>query len=152
MSPSYAEIPMTPHQPARNAPCPCGSGKKFKHCCRNKGFDWLEDEHEQTFREVPLDEETQAILEQQRQKFRQRFGRDMRPHDRLFFDAPPLEHVEHHIVEAMKRAGLDPAFIHAFEQTGLLVSTANQHLIPAADLARWHAAVADYRSRNRAHA
>lgn len=20
----------------RNAPCPCGSGKKFKHCCRRK--------------------------------------------------------------------------------------------------------------------
>lgn len=22
--------------PARNAPCPCGSGKKYKHCCANK--------------------------------------------------------------------------------------------------------------------
>lgn len=21
----------------RNDPCPCGSGKKFKHCCMNKG-------------------------------------------------------------------------------------------------------------------
>jgi hypothetical protein len=21
---------------ARNAPCPCGSGKKYKNCCRNK--------------------------------------------------------------------------------------------------------------------
>jgi hypothetical protein len=20
----------------RNEPCPCGSGKKYKHCCRNK--------------------------------------------------------------------------------------------------------------------
>ncbi len=20
----------------RNAPCPCGSGKKYKHCCANK--------------------------------------------------------------------------------------------------------------------
>src|SRR5262249_35584543 len=23
---------------SRNAPCPCGSGKKYKHCCYNKGF------------------------------------------------------------------------------------------------------------------
>ena len=140
---------MTPRQPSRNAPCPCGSGKKFKHCCRSKGFHWLEDEHGQTRREVPLDDETRAILEQQRQKFRQRFGRDMKPDDHLFFDAPPLEQVEHRLVEAMKRAGLDPAFIHAFEQTGLLVSTDNEHLIPAADLERWHAAVADFRSRDR---
>lgn len=139
---------MTLRQPSRNAPCPCGSGKKFKHCCRNKGFDWLEDEHGQTGCEVPLDCDTQAILEQQCQKFRQHFGRDMEPDDRLFFDAPPLEQVEHRLVEAMQRAGLDPAFIHAFEQTGLLVSTDNQHLIPAADLARWHAAVAEYRNRN----
>ena len=24
---------------SRNAPCPCGSGKKFKHCCYGKGFE-----------------------------------------------------------------------------------------------------------------
>ena len=24
--------PATWHNSARNAPCPCGSGKKFKHC------------------------------------------------------------------------------------------------------------------------
>ena len=25
---------------SRNAPCPCGSGKKFKHCCIHKNIDW----------------------------------------------------------------------------------------------------------------
>jgi hypothetical protein len=25
---------------SRNDPCPCGSGKKFKHCCIGKGIDW----------------------------------------------------------------------------------------------------------------
>jgi hypothetical protein len=64
--------------------------------------------------------------------------------------ASPLEQVEHQLVETMKRAGLDPAFVYAFEQTGLLVSTANQHLIPEADLAEWHAAVARYRAGHRA--
>lgn len=24
-------------QTGRNAPCPCGSGRKFKHCCLEKG-------------------------------------------------------------------------------------------------------------------
>ncbi len=25
------------NQPGRNDPCPCGSGKKYKHCCASKG-------------------------------------------------------------------------------------------------------------------
>jgi hypothetical protein len=25
------------NRPGRNDPCPCGSGKKFKHCCSSKG-------------------------------------------------------------------------------------------------------------------
>ena len=29
---------------SRNAPCPCGSGKKYKNCCYGKGFEWVEDE------------------------------------------------------------------------------------------------------------
>jgi hypothetical protein len=140
---------MSRYRVSRNAPCPCGSGKKYKHCCWGKGFAWTVAEAGQIARTVPLSEEAGAILEQQRQKFRQRFGRDLGPEDLLFFDAPPLEQVEHQLVEAMKRAGLDPAFIYAFEQTGLLVSADNQHLIPEADLAQWHAAVAHYRSRQR---
>ena len=49
----------------------------------------------------------------------------------------------------MKAADLDPAFIHAFEQTGFLVTTDNQHLIPERDLEAWQAAVADFRARTR---
>jgi hypothetical protein len=56
--------------------------------------------------------------------------------------------VEHHLVEAMKRAGLDPAFIYAFEQTGLLVTEDNQHLIPEQDLQAWQAAVTRYNSQH----
>ncbi len=25
---------------SRNEPCPCGSGRKYKHCCISKGIDW----------------------------------------------------------------------------------------------------------------
>jgi hypothetical protein len=35
---------------SRNAPCPCGSGKKYKHCCYGKGF---EDEREPASRQPP---------------------------------------------------------------------------------------------------
>lgn len=29
--------PKSVHKPGRNAPCPCGSGLKYKHCCGKKG-------------------------------------------------------------------------------------------------------------------
>ena len=45
----------------------------------------------------------------------------------------------------MAKAGLDPAFIHAFEKTGLLVSEENRHLIPEIDLEKWEAAVDEHR-------
>lgn len=31
--PAGPSSPPTPPQPGRNDPCPCGSGRKFKHCC-----------------------------------------------------------------------------------------------------------------------
>ena len=135
-----------PHQ-SPSAACPCGSGKPYQHCCWGKGFAWVEDEQGETAREVPLSAEAATLLEEQQQKFRQHFGREPGPDDLLFFDAPPLEHVEHQIVQAMKAAGLHPALIHAFEKTGLLVSEDNQHLIAEKDLQEWHAAVAEYHER-----
>ena len=32
-----AKPPRQPPSPARNAPCPCGSGKRFKHCHGQRG-------------------------------------------------------------------------------------------------------------------
>jgi hypothetical protein len=39
---------------SRNAPCPCGSGKKYKHCCYGKGFDYEEDDHGAIFKSIPM--------------------------------------------------------------------------------------------------
>ena len=53
------------------------------------------------------------------------------------------------MVEGMKAAGLDPAFIYAFEKTGLLVTEQNQHLILEKDLAEWGAAIEEYERKHR---
>ena len=52
------------------------------------------------------------------------------------------------IAEGMKAAGVDPAFVYAFEKTGLLVTEENQHLIPDADLAEWDAAIEEYEAKH----
>src|SRR5262245_22025280 len=35
--PGREEIVVSHQKLSRNAPCPCGSGKKYKHCCYGKG-------------------------------------------------------------------------------------------------------------------
>lgn len=135
---------------SRNAPCPCGSGKKYKHCCYDKGFDFVEDDQGNVLRSVPMPPDMTEIFEKQRQKFIAKFGREPGPNDEIFFDMPPSEHLEHETVESMKRAGLDPAFIYAFEQTGLIVSEDNQDMLTEMQLADWHTAVGEYRAMHSA--
>ena len=49
------------------------------------------------------------------------------------------------MVEDMKKAGIDPAIIHAYERTGRLVTEDNQDLISDEDSAEWHEAIKQYR-------
>jgi hypothetical protein len=134
---------------SRNDPCPCGSGKKYKVCCINKGFEWQEDDQGGVFKSVPMTDEVADVLAKQKQKFIEKFGREPGPDDPVFFDAPPVEQVEFQMVQAMKKAGINPAIIHAFEKTGLLVTEENKHLISDKDLAEWDAAIHEYEENQR---
>jgi len=133
---------------SRKAPCPCGSGKNYGRCCHGKDFEYLVDDDGTIFKSIPMSEEMGEVIEEQKQRFIAKFAREPRPGENLFFDMPPVEHAEHFVVEAMKKAGLDPAVIHAFEKTGLLVTEANEHLISDVDRAEWDAAVLEYRAKH----
>jgi hypothetical protein len=131
---------------SRNAPCPCGSGKKYKPCCYGKG---VEDEADTVFRSTPVSPEVREALAQLRQEFVAKHGREPGPDDLLFPDLPHPEHLEAMMVEDMKAAGLDPALIYAFEKTGLFVTERNQNLIPDEDQAEWDAAIEEYERKKR---
>ena len=131
----------------QKTPCPCGSGKQYGRCCHGKGFEYLEDEDGNILKSIPMSYEMAEILEEQKHKFTEKYGREPGPNDNLFFDMPPLEHVEHFMVQAMKQVGLDPAVIYAFEKTGLLLTEENQHLISDVNRAEWEAAVQEYRRK-----
>jgi hypothetical protein len=138
-----------PHKKlSRNAPCPCGSGKKYEACCWNKGFDWALDEDGTVYKSMPLSPEVREVLEKVRQQFIAKHGREPGPDDLLFPDMPDPEHLEALMVEDMRAAGLEPAFIYAFEKTGLLLTEQNQHLIPEKDLQEWEAAIEEYERRH----
>ena len=132
---------------SRNAPCPCGSGKKYKKCCYGLGFDYQQDEEGTIFKSIPISPEMSDGLRDQRRKFVEQHGREPGPGDRVFFDMPHIEGIEHGIVESMKKAGIDPAIIHAYEKTGRLVTDSNQHLLSDAELDEWQAAIEEYRAQ-----
>ena len=93
--------------------------------------------------------EVKEVLEQLRQAFIAKHGREPGPDDLLFPDMPHPEHLEAMMVEDMKAAGMNPAFIYAFEKTGLLVTEQNQHLISDEDLAEWDAAIEEYERKHK---
>ncbi|MBL9080895.1 MAG: SEC-C domain-containing protein [Planctomycetales bacterium] len=129
---------------SRNAPCPCGSGKKYKHCCIDKDFDWMEDDDGLISRRVPISDEAAELLDSLLDHQRAVLGREP---DLIFQGAPPFEHIEHLMVEAMKKSGVDPALIHAYEKTGLIVSDQNYRKIPDVDLREWDAAIEEFAGR-----
>lgn len=129
---------------SRNDRCPCGSGKKFKKCCIDKDFEWLEDEDGNIFKSIPMSDEMVDVLQSQREAFVKTHGREPGPNDPVFPDMPHPEHLEHEMVQAMKLANIDPAKIYAFEKTGRLVTEENQDVLTEADLAEWEAAIDEY--------
>jgi hypothetical protein len=134
---------------SRNDPCPCGSGKKYKKYCYGKDFDYEEDNEGNLFKSVPISEEMVKLLQDQRQKFIEKYGREPGSEDKVFFDMPHPEHLEHMTVEAMKEAGIDPAIIYAYEKTGRLVTADNQNLLSDADLDEWQAAIEEYEAKHK---
>jgi hypothetical protein len=117
--------------------------------CWDKDFEWVEDEAGAVFRSTPMTPEVQEALEELQKEFVAKHGREPVPHDLLFPDLPHPEHLEAMMVEGMLAAGLDTAFIYAFEKTGLLVTEENQNLIPENDLAEWDAAIKEYERKHR---
>jgi hypothetical protein len=135
-------------------PCPCGSGRRYKSCCYAKGFHYLIQEGGEVVqgrkppsrivREIPLDEQSLELLREQRRRFVEKFGREPGPDDPIFFDAPPEAEMKQATVDAMKKAGIRPALIYAYEKTGLILSETNRHLMPTADVEAFEAAVEEY--------
>ncbi len=55
--------------------------------------------------------------------------------------------MEHWMVEAMKKARVDPALIYAFEKTGLLLNDRNEGKLPDAKIAEWDGAISEYEKK-----
>ena len=65
---------------------------------------------------------------------------------RTQFDTGFQHFVDAKIARQLQAAGTDPAIVHAFEQTGLLIWDYNQDLFAPEELAAWEQALRDYRA------
>ena len=54
------------------------------------------------------------------------------------------EQTRQQMVQAMKDNGMDPAYIYAVEQTGVMPFQETMHLLTEVELERWHAAYDEY--------
>jgi len=68
----------------------------------------------------------------------------LRPGDRVLDDFPPLELLETRTIRAMEMAGVDPAVIYAFEETGFLVGDDSESKLTPAKIAAWEAAISEF--------
>lgn len=116
----------------RNAPCPCGSGKKYKQCCIDRDFDWVIMDDGRIGRSVPVSDEVKEIMRRA-------------PRSGPVFPEESLDLMQFYLVEALKWAGVDPALIYAHEKTGgLLLNPQNVRKVPQKDVDEWEAAVDEY--------
>jgi hypothetical protein len=97
------------------------------------------------------DDAVEQALEEQLRAFRAKFGRDPGPADPLFFDPDadeprPLNQVavEAGMVDAMERAGISPAQIYGFQQTGIIPVEGLLDRVPAERLQEFYLAVRRY--------
>ena len=104
------------------------------------------------YRRVPLNKQMIEVLEEQRERFRQKFGRDPRPEDPVLFDDDsddprPLsaEKFTRLLVDALKEANARPEIIYAVEKTGLLVTEFNKYRLTEAEYRQWCDAIEEYR-------
>ena len=103
---------------------------------------------------VPLNAEAQRLIQQRRRKFREKFGREPRPEDPLFFDPDaeipqPISEAQQdesmaQILSAAGRAGIRPELIYAMKKTGRMVTQWNQDLLTDQELQEWQEAIGEY--------
>jgi integrase len=132
--------------------CPCGTGRSYEECCKTQAFKWVRDNRGRVFQQVPLSKEAADAIKEHFHVTEADFLRTLR-RGRKNGERPDIgSYLERRnafadeVAHAMEAAGADPAWIHAFRKTGLLVTEKNERLIPTADLEEWDSAVAEYRT------
>lgn len=129
----------------RNEKCPCGSDKKYKQCCYNKGFDFVQKGHE-IVRIQPVGEEFQSAAGKIYEEYLKRLERAPGAGDPIaiwqFYHGQ--DEMTEQICEAMKMAGIDAAKIWAYKKTGLMIVGGEEDKYTEFDINEWDDAIEEF--------
>lgn len=126
--------------------CPCGSGINFKNCCKSKSFEFVEDNDDSYTIKMPLNEEMVYIFDECKNHFIRVFEREPGEEDPLFLGRYLFSErdVTRDGVEAMHKAGINPAIIYAYKKTGYLLAEENLDKYTGKVLQEWDNAIDEY--------
>ena len=140
---------MPPKKVSPDALCPCGSGRKRRDCCCREEVDRPKSGEGSKSR--PVSTKLVRMIAHLRQQFIEKLGREPSPEDLVTSNMLHGEILEHLMVEGMRKAGIDPSLIYAFEKTGMLITDDNILLVTDDDLDGWQAALKEYEENHKRH-
>ena len=104
------------------------------------------------YRRVPIPPELAEVLNEQRERFKEKFGRYPGPQDPIIFDEDaddprPVseEQIAQILVGALEQAGAPPEILYAVGKTGRLVTEMNMHLLSKTEYREWCDAIMEFR-------
>lgn len=129
--------------PARNKPCPCGSGRKYKKCC-GKPREHVLNPYEQM--DSGYSEEQQAGVN----AFITKFGFQPNPAQLMTFMEGSEEEIKDTIIKALRamseRTNSDNGrFIYGVQEIGYLITPLNQGKLDEKTRKIWGACLQEYR-------
>ncbi|WP_431138917.1 DUF5677 domain-containing protein [Enterobacter mori] len=126
--------------------CPCGSGINFENCCKSKNFEFVQDNDDSYTIKMPLNEEMVYIFDECKNHFIRVFEREPGEEDPLFLGRYLFSErdVTRDGVEAMHKAGINPAIIYAYKKTGYLLAEENLDKYTGKVLQEWDNAIDEY--------
>lgn len=129
-----------------NDPCPCGGGKKYKKCCKGKDIAWEQDDVGDFYQVISVNGRLEELVEQLDEDIYKHFERERLPDDPLMLHTLMFSDKdrERKMVEAMEKAGTNPAFIYAYKKTGILITDEMAERVPGSLVDKWDSAVDEY--------
>lgn len=133
-------------KPGRNNPCPCGSGRKYKHCCIDKDFTFVAEDEETYTMQMPMSQKMREMTDRSDEEFRRHFEREPDTGVPIFLGKYLYSErdLERETVAAMKTTGVDPAIIYAYKKTGYIQLEDQLDRYTGAAIAEWDEAIEEF--------
>lgn len=119
-------------------PCPCGSNKKYKDCCKKKKIKYFFDGNILT-KSIPIHDEVYKLLEMEEEKFKQLYGRTPKDDDYICAFLPIYnDETMMQMIYAFRKSGVPENKIYAcFKTEGLVPCELNEDIMSEKDTAEF---------------